>query len=125
VPPPTRKQARKSPAHESAAQHLAAFVAFAVRLQEIERRELVHVQQPGDAQPWPHPDRWVPGHAILTLLAEAGASDQARRKLVRALGTIEDRMRAYRVAIGDDLRARGLAVPLCWLPGDSTEEEER
>jgi hypothetical protein len=118
-----RRKQRFTPGRESATQHLAAIFDFARRLGEIERRERVRVDAPTAADPWPHPHCWTPGQAIVTLLEEAAANERDRRELVRALGTIWDRARAYIAAIGDDRRAKGLAVPLCWLPGDSTEEE--
>jgi hypothetical protein len=107
-----------SPAKESAAAHLAAILAFAHRLNRIEGAELANVQPTTVADPWPHPDRWVPGHAIVTLLAEAGAGDRDRRKLVSALKLIEGRAKAYIQAIGDDRREAGKAVEPGWQPGD-------
>jgi hypothetical protein len=107
-----------SPAKESAADHLAAIHAFANRLNRIEGAELAHVQPAAGADLWPHPDRWVPGHAILGLLAEAGASEKDRRKLASALRLIRDRARSYLEAIGDDRRASGQAVDPGPPPGD-------
>jgi hypothetical protein len=107
-----------SPARESASAHLAAIFAFAHRLNRIEGAELGHVQPTAGADLWPHPDRWVPGHAIVSVLAEAGASDKDRRKLVSALRLIEGRAKAYIEAIGDDRRACGQAVDPGRQPGD-------
>jgi hypothetical protein len=101
-----------SPSKESAAAHLAAILRFADRLNHIEGVELGRVQPAGDASLWPHPDRWVPGHAIVGLLAEAGASEKDRRRLASALRLIRDRARSYLEAIGDDRRASGQAVDL-------------
>jgi hypothetical protein len=113
-----RTKRPKSPAEETAAALVGKLLDFADMLDEIEALELARVQPPGGGAL--HRDRWLPGNAVLTLLAEAGASEKDRRKLVRALHRIWDRARAYVTAIGDQWRAEGDAVPLCRLPGNDT-----
>jgi hypothetical protein len=107
-----------SPAKESAASDLAAIFAFAHRLNRIEGAELAHVQPVAGADLWPHPDRWVPGHAVVTMLDEAGASEKDRRRLASTLRLIQDRARSYIEAIGDDRRACGQAVDPGRQPGE-------
>jgi hypothetical protein len=93
----------------SATEHLAAIHEFVARLHEIEAAELARVYPKDAAEPWPLADRWVPGNAILAVLAEAKATDRQRSRLAAALRTIEDRARAYRVALGDDRRSSAIS----------------
>jgi hypothetical protein len=53
---------------------------------------------------------------VLKLFDEARASEKDRRKLVRALERIRERAAQAVTDVGDDRRARGQSVPLCWLP---------
>jgi hypothetical protein len=81
-------------------------------LEEIERRELGRLK----GIEW-GPERWQPGRAIVPIIREAGLDEPAQRDLVRVLRKIMNRCRSYIAAVGDWRRERGLAVPLCWLPG--------
>jgi hypothetical protein len=89
------------------------------RLGEIER-DLVRTRGRATS----HPDRWIPGRGILTVLEDAKASDKVRRGLVRALERVQRRCRTYIVAIGDDCRRKGIASPLCCLPGHPHESRD-
>jgi hypothetical protein len=53
---------------------------------------------------------------IVAVLNDGEVKEPARCAVVAALRRIQDHARNGVVAIGDDRRARGLAVPLCWLP---------
>jgi hypothetical protein len=53
---------------------------------------------------------------VLKLFDQAKAIEENRRKLVRALTQIRERAVQAIVDIGDERRARGESVALCWLP---------
>jgi hypothetical protein len=58
---------------------------------------------------------------IVVTLDDAQLSEPDRRKLVAGLLRARDRIQSSIAAIGDDRRARGIALPLCWLPGDENK----
>jgi hypothetical protein len=59
---------------------------------------------------------------IIRLLETAEASESKKRKLVRAFTRIRERALQAIIDIGDDRRARGQSVPLCWLPDGPAAE---
>jgi hypothetical protein len=54
---------------------------------------------------------------ILRVLERAQVGDKQRSSVVRATERLRDQAIAVIVAIGDQRRAEGSAVPLCLLPG--------
>jgi hypothetical protein len=55
---------------------------------------------------------------ILGVLRDAQADEAQRKQVCAAIDASWKSLRSYVQHIGDDRRARGQAVPLCWLPGD-------
>jgi hypothetical protein len=91
----TTKADPKSPNHATAENLIERLIAVRTMAGEIDQRG-----------------------GILGVLRDAQADESQRRQVSAALDSSWKSLRSYVQHIGDDRRARGQAVPLCWLPGD-------